>query len=235
MEQFGRPEPLVGCSGLGDDVSATEGIPTWVPDLRTRPFRPLSRRGQFSSAMTRSVTRFIPPHVLEVCGVHAGEVAVVRDEVADTMKGDLQVVRRWQLRDMVENSYPGGGTFLEGFSWTLSRCGMISRNRVPWNHYYTTAHEWTEYCRDTLICREGPIERNENVDTYILDAVKTFNFQRKLFFTTDGLVGPGPKGMSNGSYAFPTHPITLKCVKLISMNRRHHRCLPGLRCPCDTT
>ncbi|KAK0654182.1 heterokaryon incompatibility protein-domain-containing protein [Cercophora samala] len=201
MDHFGRLDPLVGCSGLSDDddtSTTTADMPTWVPDLRTPPFRPLSRRGQFSSGMSRSVTHYISPNVLQVRGVHAGEVATVRDEMAETIMQGLQVVRKWQLRDMMDNPYPGGGTFLQGLAWTLSRCGMITRNRVPWNFHYQTIEEWTKYCRDTIIGGEGPIEGNEVVNTYIIDAVSIFIFQRKLFFTRDGLVGLGPKGMRSG-------------------------------------
>lgn len=77
---------------------------------------------------------------------------------------------------MVENFYFGGGIFLEGFFWILSCCGMIFRNRVLWNYYYIIVYEWIEYCCDIFICGEGFIERNENVDIYIFDVVKIFNF-----------------------------------------------------------
>lgn len=43
----------------------------------------------------------------------------------------------------------------------------------------------------------------------------------------DGLVGLGFKGMSNGSYVFFIYLIILKCVKLISMNRRYYCCFFG--------
>jgi len=237
MSHFGRLDPLAGCYGFNKSSSGTTTAvdknnthASWVPDLRRPALGVRLRRGQFSAGISRAVFRNPEPNVLEVAGTEPIPVRTVENKMADeTTAGDvLQVIRKWNLRERLEDKYPSNRdcniSFLEAFAMTLSRCGLFLRDKAQFANSYPSLEEWMNFCREVIINRpgttttstaifnregeredseaddtnNGPIEPRGMVTSFFLDYIRASLVNRRLFFTRDGLVGLGPVEMLPG-------------------------------------
>ncbi|KAK4449010.1 heterokaryon incompatibility protein-domain-containing protein [Podospora aff. communis PSN243] len=194
IEHFGRLDALRVCDDAGYDDRAIEA-PSWVPDLIMPPPAVESIRQQFSSGMSRCVTRLVGGDVLEVLGVQAGRIFSV-EEVFSSFLGDgVEAIRSWSLPKL-DTQMPHGGTFLDAFAMTI--CSMKVKERYPQQQRLPEFKEWREYCGDVILNGDQALEEKGRVSELYLSSVEHVLYQRKFFMTKEGYIGLGPLGLKEG-------------------------------------
>jgi hypothetical protein len=193
MEHFGRLDALRGCHDVG--LERAIAAPSWVPDHIFPPKSLESRRMQFSAGMSRCVTPYLEPNILEVWGVRADVVSTVQLGFSTSLGDAPETIRGWTLPD-IRCPYPGGGCFLDAFAVML--CGMRIGERFPWQPKLPGLEEWKAYCEKAILESEEPLVEQGTVSGLFLSNVEIVLYEQRFFSTAQGYIGLGPLGIQPG-------------------------------------
>lgn len=140
IDYIQRLEMLRLCHG---DRTQVADSPSWVPDLCSK--LKISRRmdWQFAAGYSRCEVSFDKDlNKMKATGILCATIAHVHGplpEGADTLES-LELVRKWEPKDLETGTYPGGGSVRDAYARTLS--GNALNDRFPERDYAGSFNEW---------------------------------------------------------------------------------------------